>query len=128
VDAEVPQFNFNLAARRSLFLVVKEALNNAVRHSGATEVELTIQVADGKVRVSIRDNGKGFDMSKAKPERNGLTNMTQRMNEVGGECRVISQPGKGCQVELIVPLRDRESGVRAWLQNWKKPGRGKTSS
>jgi signal transduction histidine kinase len=128
VDAEVPQFNFSLAARRSLFLVVKEALNNAVRHSGATEVALTIQVVDGKVRVSIRDNGKGFDLSKAKPERNGLTNMTERMNEVGGECRMTSQPGKGCRVELIVPLRDRENGLRAWLRNWKKPGRGKTSS
>jgi signal transduction histidine kinase len=128
VDAEVPQFNFSLAARRSLFLVVKEALNNAVRHSGATEVALTIQVVDGKVRVSIRDNGKGFDLSKAKPERNGLTNMTERMNEVGGECRMTSQPGKGCRVELIVPLRDRENGLRAWLRNRKKPGRGKTSS
>jgi signal transduction histidine kinase len=116
VDAEVPQFNFSLAARRSLFLVIKEALHNAVRHSGATEVALTIQVADEEVRVSIKDNGKGFDPAQGKPERNGLTNMTQRMREVGGDCRVLSQPGKGCSVELVAPLIDREHGVRGWWQ------------
>jgi signal transduction histidine kinase len=120
VDAEVPQFNFNLAARRSLFLVIKEALNNAVRHSGATEVALTIQVANEEVRVSIKDNGKGFDPAQGKPERNGLTNMVQRMKEVGGDCRVTSQPGKGSRVELVVPLIDQELGARGWRQRCAK--------
>jgi signal transduction histidine kinase len=129
VDAEVPQFNFSLAARRSLFLVIKEALNNAVRHSGATEVALTIQVANDEVRVSIKDNGKGFDPAQGKPERNGLTNMAQRMKEVGGDCRVVSEPGKGCCVELIVPLIDRANGVRGWWQRCTKFfGRKKTLS
>jgi signal transduction histidine kinase len=129
VDAEVPQFNFSLAARRSLFLVIKEALNNAVRHSGATEVALTIQVANDEVRVSIKDNGKGFDPAQGKPERNGMTNMTQRMKEVGGDCRVLSQPGKGCSVELMAPLIDRAHGLRGgWQRCAKLFGRKKTLS
>ena len=110
VDSEIPQLNFSLAARRSLFLVIKEALNNAVRHAGATEVALTIQVANEELRVSVKDNGKGFDPAHEKRERNGLKNMVQRMKEIGGECQVISQPGKGCSVELVVRLTDRSQG------------------
>ncbi|HYG24307.1 MAG TPA: ATP-binding protein [Verrucomicrobiae bacterium] len=120
VDSEVPPFSFNLAARRSLFLVIKEALNNAVRHSGASEVELTIQVVNDEVRVRIKDNGKGFDPAQGKPERDGLTNMSQRMREIGGRCQITSQPGSGCCVELTAPLRDRERGVRGWWRRWTK--------
>ena len=106
VDAEIPQASFNLAARRNLFLAIKEALNNAVRHSGATEVALTIQATDGEVRVTVKDNGKGFDSATEKPERNGMSNMAQRMVELDGSCCVTSQPGAGCCVELVVPLNE----------------------
>jgi signal transduction histidine kinase len=120
VDAEVPQASFNLATRRNLFLAIKEALNNAVRHSGATEVALTIQAVDGEVRVTVKDNGKGFEPAAAKPERNGMSNMAQRMAELDGHCRVTSQPGAGCCVELVVPLNEGRPR-RLWWKR-RKPG------
>jgi signal transduction histidine kinase len=116
VDAEIPQASFNLATRRNLFLAIKEALNNAVRHSGATEVALTIQATNEEVRVTVQDNGKGFDSAVEKPERNGMSNMVQRMAELDGDCRVTSQPGAGCCVELVVPLAEGRRRRRFW---WK---------
>ena len=116
VDAEIPQANFNLATRRNLFLAIKEALNNAVRHSGATEVALTIQATDDEVRVTVKDNGRGFDSATEKPERNGMSNMAQRMAELDGRCRVTTKPGAGCCVELTVPLNEGRH-QRLW---WKR--------
>ena len=65
----------------------------------------------------VQDNGKGFDLAQAKSERNGLDNMIQRMNEVGGSCILTSQPGKGCRVELHIPFIQMRR--RSWWLNWR---------
>jgi signal transduction histidine kinase len=118
-DAEIPETAFALAARRNLFLAFKEALTNAVKHSGATEVLVKLHVVDGEVRVTVEDNGKGFVAGTEDGGRNGLSNMAQRAAEIGGRCRVVSQPGVGCRVELAVPLAPR-SAERAWWQWWRR--------
>jgi signal transduction histidine kinase len=114
VDAEIPQTAFALEDRRSLFLAIKEALSNAVRHSAATEVRLTLHVENGEVRVSVEDNGKGFEVAGRDLSRTGLSSMMQRMAEVGGECRVISRPDAGCRVELVLPLAKARHRWRIW--------------
>jgi signal transduction histidine kinase len=112
-DLEIPEAAFDLGTRRSFFLAIKEALNNAIRHSGATEVSLAINVIADKVKVVVKDNGKGFDPKSRDLSRNGLSNMAQRMAEVSGSCQVTSQSGCGCEVELIAPLKHRS---RLWRQ------------
>jgi nitrate/nitrite-specific signal transduction histidine kinase len=67
----------------------------------------------------VLDNGKGFAPAAIKPERNGMTNMAQRMNELGGDCRVTSQPGKGCRVEFSVPLKRSRRHPGGWAWNTK---------
>jgi signal transduction histidine kinase len=114
-DADLPDAVFDLASRRNLFLAVKEALNNAVRHAEATEVKLGIHWRDEKVVVTVEDNGRGFDPAAINPDRNGMTNMAQRTTEMGGTCRVHSQPGAGCRIEFTAPLRHRPA-ARGW---WK---------
>lgn len=117
-DADLPDAVFDLASRRNLFLAVKESLNNVVRHSGASELNLGIHWRDEKVVVSVEDNGRGFDPAAANQERNGLTNMAQRMTEMGGSFRVVSKVGGGCRTEFAAPLRHRPSPRRPWWRWW----------
>jgi two-component sensor histidine kinase len=114
VDPDLPEMPFELPVRRNLLLGVKEALNNAVKYSHASEVLLSIHRRGQTLLVVIEDNGGGFDPEKADASRNGLTNMLERMKEVGGMCRINARPGAGCRVEFQVPLpkhprRSRES-------------------
>lgn len=104
VEPEIPAAPFDLPVRRNLFLAVKEALNNAAKHSGASELYLRIHRANDKLRVVIEDNGRGFDTAVPNQERNGMVNMFQRMGEIGGECRVESAPGAGTRIEFTAPL------------------------
>lgn len=103
VQPEMPTSAFDLPVRRSLFLAIKEALNNAAKYSAATELFLRIHRDRDHVIVVVEDNGRGFDATQP-TEGNGLNNMEQRLAEMGGECRLFSQPGAGCLVEFKMPL------------------------
>jgi signal transduction histidine kinase len=120
VDEEMSAAAFDLPLRRSLLMAIKEALNNAVKYSGASELLLQIHWRGPRLIVVVEDNGKGFDTAVTKLDRNGLTNMTQRMEELGGSCLVTSQPGKGCRVEFNVPLKHPQRGLWARLWNPKE--------
>jgi signal transduction histidine kinase len=111
---------FDLPFRRNLLLAVKEALNNAIKHSEATELLLQIRRRGRGLTVVVQDNGKGFDQAQAKTERNGLDNMTQRMADFGGRCLVTSQPGKGCRVELHIPFIQMRRHSWWWAGRWSK--------
>lgn len=104
VDTDLPEVVFELPIRRSLLLGVKEALNNAAKYSGASELSLSIQCRGQTLFVVAEDNGAGFDPELADPARNGLSNMTERMKEVGGKCLITSKPNAGCKVEFQVPI------------------------
>jgi signal transduction histidine kinase len=104
VEPELPPTPFDLAIRRNLLLAVKEAISNAAKHSGAGELILRIHRLGDKVQVVVEDDGAGFDVSQANASRNGLMNMAQRMQEVGGRFDVYSGPGFGCRIEFNLPL------------------------
>jgi len=97
------------AARHNLFLAVKEALNNVIRHASATEVELQILQAGDRLEIVIADNGCGFDQNSAIKGGSGLTNFQDRLQALRGECHVESQPAKGTMVKFLVPLQ-RDAG------------------
>jgi signal transduction histidine kinase len=104
VDPDFPEVVFELPVRRSLLLGVKEAVNNAVKYSGAAELVLRIHCRGQMLQVVVEDNGAGFDLAQVDPSRNGLTNMAERMNDIGGKCHVTTSAGAGCKVEFQVPL------------------------
>ncbi len=89
--------------RHHLFFAMKEALNNVVRHAGATEVALQIVVAEDTLKVIVQDNGHGFERAPDDALADGLRNMRQRMEEIGGSVSIASQPGKGTNVSFIYP-------------------------
>jgi len=119
VDPEMSEVVLDLPIRRALLMVIKETLNNAVKYSEASQLLLQIRCRGRRLVVMIQDNGKGFDPAIATQDRNGLANMTQRMNELGGRCVVTSQPGEGCRIHFTValsPSRRRRFGW-PWRSN-----------
>ena len=115
VQPEISDTNLTLPLRRNMLLAVKEALNNVAKHSQASQMVLRIGFQKQALNVVIEDNGRGFDPAHASTDRNGLTNMNQRMRALGGECHLTSKPGEGCRVELIMPLVNRRHLLRL---NW----------
>lgn len=105
--AELPPKPLSQLMRRNLFLAIKEALNNAVKHSQATELTVRIELIGFRLHVIAADNGRGFDAARVDRQRHGLSNMEQRMAEIGGDCEVASRPGEGCQVKFEVPLKQQ---------------------
>ena len=91
--------------RHQLFLAFKEALTNVVRHSGATEVRLSIQVEQGQVRLTIADNGRGFSPAITTEEMDGVANMRARLEKLGGRFEIASQAGHGTTVRFYLPLK-----------------------
>lgn len=89
--------------RHRLMMVVKEALNNALKHAHAAEVRVQLELDGERLHVTVADNGSGFDLATVK-RGNGLDHSVRRMEEVGGGCVVDSKPGAGTHVRLIVPL------------------------
>lgn len=111
-SCEVPdQRPVTSEVRHSITLAVKEALNNAVKHSGATEIVVRIEFNDPRLSISITDNGHGFDASHP-PQGNGLRNMQRRMESVGGTASLESTPGAGTTVSFEVLIPSAEPSKR----------------
>ncbi len=98
--ADMPE----LAARvqAAAFRVAQEALHNALRHSGASEVAVTLSRTRHRVVLEVSDDGTGFDPGLV-PGGLGLASMRERAAAVGGVLRVTSAPGSGTRVRLAVP-------------------------
>ncbi|PWU09935.1 MAG: hypothetical protein C5B50_26425 [Verrucomicrobia bacterium] len=119
VDPSVSPVMLTLPQKRALLMVIKETLNNIVKHSEATEVIIQVKWQAQKVLVVVSDNGKGFDQASLDPGRNGLVNMSQRMSELGGACIMTSQPGKGCRTEFSIPLRRARRTGWGWIRKMR---------
>lgn len=92
--------------RHNLFLAVKEALNNIVRHANASEVRLRVAVDGDALSISIRDDGRGFGQMPDNACADGLRNMRQRLEEISGQCRIESKPGTGTEIRFIHPSQN----------------------
>lgn len=90
-------------ARRQVFLIFKESLTNIIRHAHAHRVELSAEVRQGRLQLSIADDGCGFDPLKVRPGI-GTSSLQIRARALRGTVRIHSGPGAGTQVWLDVPL------------------------
>jgi signal transduction histidine kinase/ligand-binding sensor domain-containing protein len=108
---ELPDREISSDVRHGLFLVVKEALNNVVKHARADEVRLRLALSPEGLRIEIEDDGRGFEAEAGDPWADGLRNMRQRMQELGGECRIASQSGSGTLISVELPWRTRQEPV-----------------
>ena len=84
-------------------MACREALNNVIKHADASEVEIRLSVQKDRLLVSITDNGCGFDPT-AGSTRNGLRNMKQRLESIGGAFDCESAPGRGTRIHLAMRL------------------------
>ncbi len=92
VPDKIPDLEISGEKRRNIFLVVKEALNNAIKHSGSERLELHIRLAD-ELQIEIHDFGKGIQTEKMRQFSNGLTNMQRRMETIGGTIWIKNEHG-----------------------------------
>ena len=101
---ELPALPVAAEVRHHLFLSVKEAVHNAVAHSGGETVELALRLPGGWLEIAVRDDGRGIAEPAGERFGHGLGNLRRRMEEVGGEWRIGAAPGGGTEVGFRVPL------------------------
>lgn len=90
-----------------LYRTVQEALNNVCRHARASRVEIRVWVERNSIHCTVRDNGVGFrvpDMKRGSFASLGLVGIQERVDALHGECRIISEPGKGTELQVAIPL------------------------
>ncbi len=92
---------------RNLMLLIREALQNAIRHAAPRRLSVFLRFDPGQLHLSIEDNGVGFDSSVDRPEESqhyGLVGMRERVERMGGDFNLTSSPGEGTRVRLTIPV------------------------
>lgn len=89
--------------RRNILLVTKEIVNNAIKHSGAKNISVKMELCKNDLRIEVADNGKGFDTTVTYPG-NGLKNMRNRIAESGGTMEIDSSPDNGSRFTYSIPV------------------------
>lgn len=93
------------AIEHQIYLIAREALSNAVRHSGAKSIEVEVEYLPKKLRVVVRDDGSGFDTEMLESKRDlhwGLLGMDERAASIGAQLKIWSRSGAGTEVEILV--------------------------
>lgn len=106
-DDGVAKIALTSELRRSLFLILKEAVYNAARHAAARNVTVRLRVDGGRLCAEVEDDGCGFDPEApdGAGEGHGLANMARRARESHGSVRVVTAPGRGTRIEVELPIR-----------------------
>jgi signal transduction histidine kinase len=112
VPAQMPPHPVSSQVRHHLFLAVREALANILKHADATRANISIACENSHLEICVADDGKGFDLSapmardgQFKDAHDGLRNMTKRFADVGGKCMIKSSAGAGTTIKFILPLQ-----------------------
>lgn len=103
VDGDVELLSLNPEQRKDIYMIFKESVNNAVKYSKASEVNISIKWAADWLQMVIMDNGKGFDINQY-ASGNGLKNMRSRAKEMSSEFKIDSIRGTGTSVVLKIPV------------------------
>ncbi len=114
VHADLPaRVDAHATASICIYRVLQEALANIGKHSQAAAAHVTLKEKGGRISLTVSDNGRGFDISSgllkmASQNRLGLVFMRERVEACGGKCTIESSNGKGCRIEITVPLEKRK--------------------
>jgi PAS domain S-box-containing protein len=96
-----------------IFRIAQEALRNCVKHSGADFAQVVLTKTDHAIRLSVEDNGCGFDSSSDLMEKGlGFISMQERLRLVGGEINIYSQPRRGTRIDVSIPLKRELSNLK----------------
>jgi signal transduction histidine kinase len=90
-----------------IYRVVQEALHNCSRHANATAVRIQVRQEPNRLTLSIRDNGRGFDVKQSKGL--GLLGVEERVARLGGKCEIHSEPGTGTLLAIELPFVDEHT-------------------
>ena len=106
----LPETKIETDMRREVFLIFKEAVNNAIRHSRGSHIEIELSFDNGALQLAVKDNGIGFDTT-IDPRRHGLSSLRQRAERIGGALHIVSTPGRGTEVNLQAPLKTQRRNL-----------------
>jgi signal transduction histidine kinase len=116
LSADPPELRLAPELETTCFRIAQEALHNVVRHAQASQVVVELRRRDTLLELSIRDDGKGFDV-RAALERAmaghslGILSLQERAALFDGELKIVSAPGQGTEVRAVFPLDRRENGA-----------------
>ncbi len=98
--------NIEPEIQTTCFRIAQEVITNALRHAQATQIDVELECKKGKLRLLVRDNGAGFAVESVRAQTLGLglVGVTERAALVGGRARIISSPGTGTTIEVVLPL------------------------
>lgn len=88
----------------AIFRLTQEAVQNAIKHAEASEIDVKLIVTNNRVNVSVKDDGKGFTLGETKSQSFGLIGMRERVDMLEGTLELTSKPGKGTHVFINIPL------------------------
>jgi len=109
-----PAFTVASPVRYQIHLVIKEALHNAVKHAAATQIHFGLEMSGNELCLHVSDDGQGFDLNAAPPPLdsqpssntgNGLVNMRQRVESLGGKWELKSAPNQGTRITIRIPTQ-----------------------
>ena len=103
VTGELNETKINQPLKLAVYRIVQEVINNILKHANANEVAIHLCETDNNLKLTVTDNGKGFDLLTIKKGL-GITNIYNRAENFGGSAEIISSPGKGCTWNVAIPL------------------------
>jgi signal transduction histidine kinase len=103
VEAALPE-RLPIEIEEALYRIAQEALHNVVRHASASRVKVRVDRPGGRARLTVEDDGQGFDPTQVPEGHLGLAGMRARAERLGGTVEVRSRSGHGTTVEVVVPL------------------------
>ncbi len=109
IPRNLPILDLDIEARRNIYLLFKEAINNAVKHSQCSKLTIQLDASKEAISLLVSDNGVGFN-PKTKKESGvgiGLSNMNKRAREIGGTLKIESEPGKGTAISFFLNLEEK---------------------
>jgi signal transduction histidine kinase len=104
VSEDLPARHVSAEMRHNIFLVIKEGLNNIVKHSEATSVRAGVRYVNSLLEITLEDNGRGFSLETVGKFSDGLANMRRRMEEIGGTFDIEGKLHQGTNLKVSVPL------------------------
>ena len=124
VDIHGEECELDDAMKITIFRIIQESLNNIIKHAKATHVNIHLHYEERNVRISVFDNGVGFDREQVQQKRTsrpslGLAGMEERAALLGGTLTVQSRPGYGSEIEAVIPYRHSGTGLPYGMQEVK---------